>query len=159
MHESRKIGEIAGQSERNGRRKSLLEECTATVQEKLRRRTMSKKEDERAERKAKKDLKEGKSPKTASGEFVHEEMEHYKEGKHGKSRKQAIAIGISKARRHGIPYPGRGNSNRSSGKSSSRSGSQEKTKAELYEKAKRLDIEGRSKMDKEELASAVKKAS
>src|SRR5689334_19566662 len=107
MHESRKIGEIAGQSERNGRRKSLLEECTATAQDKLRRRTMSKKEDERAERKAKKDLKEGKSPKTASGEFVHEEMEHYKEGKHGKSRKQAIAIGISKARRHGIPYPGR----------------------------------------------------
>ena len=38
---------------------------------------MSKKEDEKAERKAKKKLKQGKSAKTAAGEFVHEEMRHY----------------------------------------------------------------------------------
>jgi hypothetical protein len=55
---------------------------------------MSKREDERAERKAKQKLKQGKSAKTAAGEFVHEEMKHYEQGKHGKSRKQAVAIGI-----------------------------------------------------------------
>jgi hypothetical protein len=55
-------------------------------------------------RKAKEDLREGKSPMTAAGEFVHEEIEHVREGKHGaRSPKQAIAIGLSKARRAGIP--------------------------------------------------------
>jgi len=53
---------------------------------------------------AKKDLREGKSPTTAAGEFVREEMEHIREGKHGaRSTKQAIAIGLSKARRAGVP--------------------------------------------------------
>ena len=53
---------------------------------------------------AKKDLKQGKSASTAAGEFVHEEIEHVREGKHGaKSPQQAIAIGLSKARRAGIP--------------------------------------------------------
>jgi hypothetical protein len=53
---------------------------------------------------AKEDLKEGKSPSTAAGEFVHEEIEHVREGKHGaRSPQQAIAIGLSKARRAGIP--------------------------------------------------------
>jgi len=53
---------------------------------------------------AKKDLREGKSPMTAAGEFVREEMEHIREGKHGaRSTKQAIAIGLSKARRAGVP--------------------------------------------------------
>ncbi|HSC06604.1 MAG TPA: DUF6496 domain-containing protein [Steroidobacteraceae bacterium] len=54
--------------------------------------------------KAQEDLREGKSPTTAAGEFVHEEIEHVREGKHGaKSTKQAIAIGLSKARRAGVP--------------------------------------------------------
>ena len=54
--------------------------------------------------KAREDLREGKSPSTAAGEFVHEEIEHVREGKHGvRSPKQAIAIGLSKARRAGIP--------------------------------------------------------
>ena len=53
---------------------------------------------------ARRDLREGKSPTTAAGEFVHEEIEHVREGKHGaRSAKQAIAIGLSKARRAGIP--------------------------------------------------------
>jgi hypothetical protein len=53
---------------------------------------------------AKRDLAEGKSPSTAAGEFVREEIEHVREGKHGaRSAKQAIAIGLSKARRAGIP--------------------------------------------------------
>jgi hypothetical protein len=53
---------------------------------------------------AEEDLREGKSPSTAAGEFVHEEIEHVREGKHGaRSPQQAIAIGLSKARRAGVP--------------------------------------------------------
>lgn len=53
--------------------------------------------------KARRDKKEGKSPSTQAGEFVHEEIEHIREGKHGaRSAKQAIAIGLSKARRAGV---------------------------------------------------------
>ena len=55
---------------------------------------------------ARKDAREGKSPSTQAGEFVHEEIEHVKEGKHGaRSTKQAIAIGLSKARRAGVDLP------------------------------------------------------
>jgi hypothetical protein len=51
-----------------------------------------------------KEVREGKSPSTAAGEFVHEQIEHVREGKHGaRSPQQAIAIGLSKARRAGIP--------------------------------------------------------
>lgn len=54
--------------------------------------------------KAEEDLAEGKSPSTAAGEFVREEVHHVREGKHGvKNTKQAIAIGLSKARRAGVP--------------------------------------------------------
>ena len=53
---------------------------------------------------ARDDLKRGKRPSTAAGEFVREEIEHVREGKHGvRSTKQAIAIGLSKARRAGVP--------------------------------------------------------
>jgi hypothetical protein len=49
------------------------------------------------------DAREGKSPSTQAGEFVREEMDHIREGKHGAaSSKQAIAIGLSKARRAGV---------------------------------------------------------
>jgi hypothetical protein len=52
---------------------------------------------------ARKDAEEGKAPSTQAGEFVREEMEHIHEGKHGaRSREQAIAIGLSKARRAGV---------------------------------------------------------
>ena len=52
---------------------------------------------------AKKDQRQGKSPSTQAGKFVREEIEHIREGKHGaKSAKQAIAIGLSKARRSGV---------------------------------------------------------
>src|SRR5205809_3542819 len=55
---------------------------------------------------AKEDLEEGKSPSTAAGEFVREEIHHIREGKHGaQSTKQAIAIGLSKARRAGVDLP------------------------------------------------------
>jgi uncharacterized protein DUF6496 len=62
-------------------------------------------------RRAKQDLRSGRSPTTAAGEFVREEMEHVRRGKHGaRSPKQAIAIGLSQARRAGVPLapPGKG---------------------------------------------------
>ncbi len=53
-----------------------------------------------------KDKRAGKSPSTQAGEFVREEMEHIREGKHGaRSTKQAIAIGLSKARKAGVKLP------------------------------------------------------
>jgi hypothetical protein len=55
---------------------------------------------------ARKDAQEGKAPSTQAGEFVREEIEHIREGKHGaRSAKQAIAIGLSKARRAGVKLP------------------------------------------------------
>ena len=58
---------------------------------------------------AREDAEEGKSPSTQAGEFVREEMHHIREGKHGAaSTKQAIAIGLSKARRAGVKLPATG---------------------------------------------------
>jgi hypothetical protein len=52
---------------------------------------------------ARQDAREGKAPSTQAGEFVREEMDHIRQGKHGaRSTKQAIAIGLSKARRAGV---------------------------------------------------------
>ena len=60
---------------------------------------------------ARRDAREGKAPTTQAGEFIREEMHHIREGKHGaKSKRQAIAIGLSKARRAGVklgPKPAR----------------------------------------------------
>ena len=92
--------------------------------------------EESTKKRAEEDLREGKSPSTAAGEFVHEEIEHVREGKHGaRSAKQAIAIGLSKARRAGIPLkpPASGETSESTRKSAERdyekgqSGEAEKT--------------------------------
>ncbi len=57
-------------------------------------------------RRAREDEAEGKSPSVQAGEFVREEIHHVREGKHGaRSAKQAIAIGLSKARRSGVKLP------------------------------------------------------
>lgn len=57
-------------------------------------------------RRAREDKREGKAPSTQAGEFVREEIDHIREGKHGaRSTKQAIAIGLSKARRAGVKLP------------------------------------------------------
>ncbi len=54
-------------------------------------------------KRARADEREGKSPSTQAGEFVREEIHHVREGKHGaRSAQQAIAIGLSKARRAGV---------------------------------------------------------
>ncbi len=67
--------------------------------------------DQETLKRARADRRQGKSPSTQAGEFVREEIHHIREGKHGaRSTKQAIAIGLSKARRAGVhlPPPARG---------------------------------------------------
>jgi hypothetical protein len=69
------------------------------------------------------DKRAGKSPSTQAGEFVREEMEHVREAKHGaRSTKQAIAIGLSKARRAGVALkpPARGKTSEKTRKSAKR---------------------------------------
>jgi len=62
--------------------------------------------DAKTKKRVQKDRAEGKSGGTQAGEFVREEMHHIREGKHGaKNAKQAIAIGLSKARRAGVDAP------------------------------------------------------
>ena len=57
-------------------------------------------------KRAQTDKREGKAPTTQAGEFIREEIHHVREGKHGaRSTKQAIAIGLSKARRAGVRLP------------------------------------------------------
>lgn len=60
-------------------------------------------------KKARSDKRQGKSPSTQAGEFVHEEMKQLLKDKHGvKNSKQAIAIGLSKARQAGVKVPKKG---------------------------------------------------
>ena len=79
--------------------------------------------EQRTIERARRDKREGKAPSTQAGEFVHEEIEHVREGKHGaRSTKQAIAIGLSKARRAGVdlPPPRKGAASKRARKSASR---------------------------------------
>jgi hypothetical protein len=72
---------------------------------------------------ARRDKRQGKSASTQAGEFVKEEMHHICEGKHGaRSTKQAIAIGLSQARRAGVdlPPPKKGTTSERTGKSAER---------------------------------------
>src|SRR5438093_8995250 len=72
---------------------------------------------------ARRDKQEGKAPTTQAGEFIREEVHHVREGKHGaRSTKQAIAIGLSKARRAGVelPPPKRGETSARTRKSAER---------------------------------------
>ena len=62
--------------------------------------------DKRTIEKARRDKRAGKSPTTQAGEFVHEEIDKIRHGEHGaRSTKQAIAIGLSEARRAGVDLP------------------------------------------------------
>lgn len=66
-------------------------------------------------RRARKARRQGKAPSTQAGEFVREELHHVREGKHGaRNARQAIAIGLSKARRAGVRVPRRRSSRRPS---------------------------------------------
>jgi hypothetical protein len=71
---------------------------------------------------ARRDKRAGKAPSTQAGEFVREEIHHVREGKHGaRSTKQAIAIGLSKARRAGVKLAPPGRSAKASTRKSARS--------------------------------------
>jgi Family of unknown function (DUF6496) len=74
-------------------------------------------------RRAARDKRQGKAPTTQAGEFIREEIHHVREGKHGaRSSKQAIAIGLSKARRAGVELkpPAKGKTSAKTRKSASR---------------------------------------
>ena len=79
--------------------------------------------EKRTLQRAREDKREGKAPSTQAGEFVREEIHHIREGKHGaRSTEQAIAIGLSKARRSGVnlPPPEKGKSSASTRESARR---------------------------------------
>jgi hypothetical protein len=117
---------------------------------------------------ARQDEREGKAPSTQAGEFVREEMDHIREGKHGaRSTKQAIAIGLSKARRAGVklapPKPGatsektRKQASRDSAKGAGRGA--KKTSAKRSAATTRaLKREGHSAASKEALSKQAKSA-
>src|SRR5215204_6324818 len=98
---------------------------------------------------ARKDKREGKAPSTQAGEFVHEEIEHVREGKHGaRSTKQAIAIGLSKARRAGVRLPpprkGRAATKRQAARDSARAPRKRPSAARSRSARQALKHEGRS---------------
>jgi hypothetical protein len=114
---------------------------------------------------AEEDKREGKSPSTQAGEFVREEIEHVREGKHGaRSTKQAIAIGLSKARRAGVklPPPKAGTTSERTRKSAERAYKKgqagEKTVSSKRSRAARaaLKHEGRSAASKKALSKQAK---
>lgn len=91
-------------------------------------------------KRARKDKEEGKSPSTQAGEFVREEIEHIRGGKHGAaSTKQAIAIGLSKARRAGVklPPPKKGTTSERTRKQAERETKKAKNSARKKPSAKR----------------------
>lgn len=113
---------------------------------------------------AKKAKKEGKSASTQAGEFVHEEIEHVREGKHGaRSAKQAIAIGLSKARRAGVKVgaPKKASAaTKRKAEQDSKAGSHKEEPSPKRSRAtkKALKKEGSSSVSKKSLSSQAKKA-
>jgi hypothetical protein len=116
---------------------------------------------------AKNAKRRGKSPTTQSGEFVREEMHHIREGKHGaRSTKQAIAIGLSKARRAGVnlPPPAKGKVSEKTRRSAERAyhlGQRRKTKTSQRRSEARervLKREGRSAASRKQISRQARSA-
>ena len=113
---------------------------------------------------ARKDKREGKAPSTQAGEFVREEIEHIREGKHGaRSTKQAIAIGLAKARRAGVDLPPSESASEETKEQAKRdlkkSKSGKKTSAKRSRATRKaLKKEGRRAASKEALSSQAHKA-
>ena len=109
---------------------------------------------------AQEDAREGKAPSTQAGEFVREEIHHVREGKHGvRSPKQAIAIGLSKARKAGVKLPppsGSASSSKqsSTGKQSSRRQKPSRKRSQATLKA--LKREGRSGASRKALSKQAR---
>ena len=118
---------------------------------------------------ARKDKREGKSPSTQAGEFVRQEIEHIREGKHGaRSTKQAIAIGLSEARRAGVKLPPPKNASKETREQAARDTRKAGRKSKKSSKRSRATLnalkrEGRSAASKKALSrqarSAAKKRS
>jgi hypothetical protein len=115
---------------------------------------------------ARRDKREGKSASTQAGEFVKETMDHIREGKHGaRSTKQAIAIGLSKARRAGVKLkpPAKGTSSAATRKKAEqdlKAGKAHKPVSTKRSRAttKALKREGRSAASKSALSKQTKSA-
>jgi len=124
--------------------------------------------DKKTLERARRDKRQGKSAGTQAGEFVREEIHHVREGKHGaRSAKQAIAIGLSKARRAGIalPPPKRGQASARTRKSAARdlrrgrSGRKPTTSATRARAAKRaLKRESRRSVSRQALSRQARGA-
>ncbi|NUS39783.1 MAG: ku family containing domain-containing protein [Lysobacter sp.] len=115
-------------------------------------------------KRARRDKREGKAPSTQAGEFVREEIEHVREGKHGaRSTKQAIAIGLSKARRAGVKVsPGKtaSKSTRHKAEQDIEAGEEHKPVSKKRSRAttKALEREGHSAASKKALSTQGRKA-
>jgi len=109
---------------------------------------------------ARRDKREGKSPSTQAGEFVREEIHHIREGKHGaRSPEQAIAIGLSKARRAGVDLPTpKGESARRSAASARRRAGKKAAPKRSRAMRNRLKKEGKSAATPGELARHARTA-
>ena len=115
---------------------------------------------------ARKAKRQGKSAGTQAEEFVHEEIEHIREGKHGvKSTKQAIAIGLSKARRAGVDLkpPKKGEVSEKTRKSAKRAYEKGQRGEPVSRKrsraaVKRLKKEGRGPVSRDALSRQARKA-
>jgi hypothetical protein len=117
---------------------------------------------------ARRDKAQGKAPSTQAGEFVREEMHHIRGGKHGaRSTKQAIAIGLSKARRAGVklPAPRRGTAPKGTRRRAVQDLRKGQTRAGLHPSLKRsrttlkaLRREGRSAASRSALSRQAKSA-
>ena len=107
---------------------------------------------------AREDAREGKSPSTQAGEFVREEIHHVREGKHGaRSPEQAIAIGLSKARRAGVKVPSKkGGSSRSASRATKKRGKPSAKRSRAVRGA--LKREGRSAGTRSSLGRHARKA-
>jgi hypothetical protein len=116
---------------------------------------------------AREDAREGKSPSTQAGEFVREEIHHIREGKHGaRSTQQAIAIGLSKARRAGVKLkpPKKGTTSEEARQAAARdtrkarSGRKKTSVRRSRAMLKRLKREGRSAASPQALARQARSA-
>jgi len=111
---------------------------------------------------AKQDKREGKAPSPQAGELVHEEIEHIREGKHGaRSTKQAIAIGLSKARRAGVDLPPPQNASeetREQAKRDERRAGKKPSQRRSRATSKALKREGHSAASKEALSRQARAA-
>src|SRR5216117_227538 len=118
--------------------------------------------------KARQDKREGKAPSTQAGEFVREEIEEIRHGKHGaRSTKQAIAIGLSKARRAGVklPPPKKGRASARTRKQAKRdfkrgrkSGSRKPSRTRSRATKRALKREGRSAASRKALSRQARAA-